>query len=157
MSDSTLPLQVRLSRSVLGLCGLLAVSGCSSDLTNTTLETFSGEWCTFQALTSQDLPAPGKVWVGLAVVEQGGEIFGTGSIRAPNETEIIPSRYFGTVTGLTAVIDRTNIPDAEVAGPALTLTLTRDGDRDLRGTISGDAAFNGPIHLVRLGPRCFVP
>lgn len=135
----------------------VGLAACSDAPTDTTLETFAGEWCTFQALTSQDVPIANKVWIGLTLIEQAGQVFGTGTISAPNDDAIIPSRFAGTVTGLTALIDRSDIPQAELAGPPLTLNLTREGNRDLRGTVSGDPAFNGSIHLVRLGPRCFTP
>jgi hypothetical protein len=134
---------------------LLLLSSCVSGATDLGLESFQGEWCTLRGLASSNNPAPGISFVGMVLFEEGGQVFGTGSVSRPGDDEILPSRYSGTVSGQTASILRTDLEDGEVPGPVFTLNLTRQGVRDLVGTMTGDPSFEGSIHLVRLGPRCF--
>jgi hypothetical protein len=139
--------------AVLGAALLLA--SCVSGTTDLGLETFQGEWCTLRGLASSNEPAPGVSFVGMVLFEEAGQVFGTGSISRPGDDEIIPSRYSGSVSGRTATILRSDLDEVEEPGPVFTLTLTREGERDLIGTMTGDPSFEGSAHLVRLGPRCF--
>jgi hypothetical protein len=145
----------RRTRRAFVLGGALLLASCVSGTTDLGLESFQGEWCTLEGLASSNDPAPGVSFVGMVLFEEAGQVFGTGSVSRPGDDEIIPSRYSGTVSGRSATILRSDLESAEEPGPVFTLTLTREGERDLVGTMSGDPSFEGPAHLVRLGPRCF--
>lgn len=135
---------------------LLATSACVSGSTDPGLDTFAGEWCTLGGLASSNEPAPGAVFVGMVLFQEGSEIFGTGSVSPPDSDEVFPSRYFGTRTGRTASLLRTDLEtDQETPGPTFNLELTLEGERDIVGTLVGDAPYTGEVRLVRLGPRCF--
>jgi len=135
----------------------LAAAGCISN-TSGELDTFAGEWCTLRALGSDGFPVAGVPYVGMTLFEQTGlEVVGTGSTSRPDSDTIFASRFFGTITGDVAEITVTDLDElTETPGPQFVMTLRGEGSRDLVGTMAGDEDFVGPIHLVRLGPRCFL-
>lgn len=136
---------------------VLAASGCISN-TSGELDTFAGEWCTLRGLGADALPVPGVAYVGMTLFEQTGmEVTGSGSTSRPASDTLFPARYFGVISGGVAEITVTDLDElTENPGPQFVMALRGDGARDLVGTMSGDPDFNGPIHLVRLGPRCFL-
>ena len=136
----------------------LALAACGSP-TQGELDTFAGEWCTLRGLGNDNLPVPGIPYVGMTMIEQAdGRLLGTGSTSPPDTDSIFPASYRGDVQpsgrGLVEVGDLDAATEAP--GPQFTMDLAKDGVRDLVGTLSGDRGFVGTIHLVRLGPRCFV-
>lgn len=139
------------------LAAAVAAAGCVSN-TSGELETFAGEWCTLRGLGSNNYPAPGVPYVGMTLFEASGlEVVGTGSTSRPGSDSIFASRFFGTIIGEVAEITVTDLDElSENPGPQFVMSLTGDGPRDLIGTMAGDEDFVGPIHLVRLGPRCFL-
>ena len=146
---------VRTGGLILGTA--LALSGCISN-TSGELDTFAGDWCTLRALGSDGLPVPGVAYVGMTLFEQTGlEVVGSGSTSRPDSDTIFASRFFGTISGDVAEITVTDLDElTETPGPQFAMSLRGDGPRDLVGTMAGDEDFTGPIHLVRLGPRCFL-
>jgi hypothetical protein len=142
-------------RLLAGSLALAAATACSLS-TEGELNTFAGEWCTLRGLASGGYPQTAQRYVSMVLVEEGSTILGSGSSKRRNSDVVYPARYSGTRTGDKAVISASDLdPLAEAKGPAFTLTLRIEGVRDLEGTISGDAGLDGPITLVRLGPRCF--
>jgi len=152
MSSSTPP-AVRLLLA--GSLALAATAGCSLS-TEGELSTFAGEWCTLHGLASSGYPATADRYVSMVLVEEGATVLGSGSSKRRKADVVYPARYKGARTGDQAVITASDLdPLTETEGPVFTLTLRLKGPRDLEGTISGDAGLDGPITLVRLGPRCF--
>lgn len=144
------------ARLVVGLLSGTLLVGCSGDVTDPSLTSVVGEWCTLRGLGANNLPAPGVSFMGVVLLQEGMALFGTGSVSRPDDDEIIPSRYSGSLSAGTVMLDRTDLEAGRPApGPVFTLSLQLDG-RDLVGTASGDPDFTGPVHLVRLGPRCFI-
>jgi len=134
---------------------LFALGGCVTGTEEGQLMTFAGEWCTLRGLGSGSMPLNNIPYVGMVAFQQGPGVVGSGSVSRPGDEEIIPMRYRGTVQGTTATIQATELEPGDVQGPQFVMELTLDGIRDLVGTMQGDPDFTGPIHLVRLGPRCF--
>lgn len=130
--------------------------GCISS-TEGQLSTFAGEWCALRGLGSDNLPVPGVPYVGATMVVQGSRVLGTGSTSRPGSDTIYPARFRGDITADEAVIEVSDLEDQPaVPGPQFTMTMTLVGSRDMVGTMAGDPDFDGPITLVRLGPRCFL-
>jgi len=147
------------SRAVWGASGLLAatflLASCVGDVTDPALADVTGDWCTIRGLDSTNLPGADVAFIGMVLLRSDGQIVGSGSVSRPGDPEVIPSRYQGTFTAGTLTLDRTDLEtDRTEPGPFFTLTLQFDG-RDLVGTATGDQDFAGPVHMVRLGPRCF--
>lgn len=135
----------------------LLTTACGITSTEGELLTYAGEWCTLRGLSDGGFPAPGVSYVGMVVITESSRILGTGSTSRPDDETIHPARYRGDIVGERAVITVEDLEDdTETPGPRFTLELRIEGSRDLVGTMSGDPDFTGPIHLVRLGPRCFV-
>jgi hypothetical protein len=146
----------RVGAGLVALAGTLVLASCVSGVTDNQLDTVAGEWCTLRGLASSNAPVTGIPFVGMVIFSESGQVFGQGSVSRPDDEAVIPSRYEGTVTGRSTEILRTDLQEEEEPGPVFTLSLTLDeGGRDLVGTMSGDPEFEGAIHLVRLGPRCF--
>jgi hypothetical protein len=134
---------------------ILGLGGCVTGTEEGQLMTFAGEWCTLRGLGTASLPLNGIPYVGMVAFQEGLGVLGSGSVSRPGDDEIIPMRYTGTVEGNRAVIQARELDPGEVQGPQFVMELALDGVRDLIGTMHGDPDFSGPIHLVRLGPRCF--
>jgi len=150
MSTSSV-VRVLLARSA----ALAALAGCSLS-TEGELRTFAGEWCTLHGLSSASQPITADRYVSMVLIEEGGLLLGSGSTKRKQSDVIFPTRFRGSSTGDRAVVEASDLdPEAEAKGPAVTLELRLSGSRDLEGTVSGDAGLDGPITLVRLGPRCF--
>lgn len=135
---------------------LLAAAGCNSP-TEGVLDTFAGEWCTMRGLGTGSTPLRGVAYVGMTLFEEDNHVVGTGATSRPGSDTIFASRFRGDITAGEAVISVTDLDDeSDITGPQFTLRLTGQGPRDIVGTMLGDPDFEGPITLVRLGPRCFV-
>ncbi len=134
---------------------LAFLAGCSFT-TEGQLQTYAGEWCTLRGLGSSGLPRTSDRYVGLRLFDEGGVLAGTGSTKRPGSDVIHQSRFSGGKEEGQAVLEVTDLdPEAEEKGPVFTLVVHLVGERDMEGTITGDAGMAGPITLVRLGPRCF--
>lgn len=149
--------RLRRGPSALALLTLAGLAACDT-ATSGELDTFAGEWCTLRGLGTDDFPLPGVAYVAMTLfVQADGRLLGTGSTSPPDTETIFPARYRGDILsdgdGLIQVSDLEE--ETEDPGPVFSMQLTREGVRDLVGTVTGDPAFAGPIHLVRLGPRCF--
>jgi hypothetical protein len=134
---------------------LFALVSCVTGTEEGQLMTFAGEWCTLQGLGSGSMPLNNIPYVGMVAFQEGSGVLGSGSVSRPRDEEIIPMRYAGTIQGMTATIQATVLEPGAAQGPQFVMELTLDGVRDLVGTMRGDPDFTGPLHLVRLGPRCF--
>ncbi|NJD20395.1 MAG: hypothetical protein FIA95_14085 [Gemmatimonadetes bacterium] len=131
------------------------LSGCSFT-TSGELQSYAGEWCTLRGVGSSGLPRTADRYVGLRLFDEGGVLTGTGTTKRPGSDVLHQSRFLGSKEEERAVLEVTDLdPEATDKGPVFTLVLRVAGDRDLEGTISGEAGMSGPITLVRLGPRCF--
>lgn len=135
------------------LVALLAGTACVS-ATEGQLSGVAGEWCTLRGLASSGFPPVSKAYAGMILLQEGGQLFGTGSSKRAGEETLWETRFSGDLTGDVVTLVGADLTDTlSVPGPAFTLRLRVDGVRDLVGTASGD--LEGPITLVRLGPRCF--
>lgn len=134
----------------------LSGAGCVTGTEEGQLMTFAGEWCTLRGLGAESLPRAGVPYVALVAFQEGGGILGSGSISRPGDDEIVAMRYTGTIQGNTATIQATELEPGEELSVQFSMEMQLDGVRDMVGTMQGDPDFNGPLHLVRLGPRCFV-
>lgn len=138
-----------------GSLALAALAGCSVS-TEGELMTFAGEWCTLRGLASSGYPSTGDRYVGMILLQEGDVLLGSGSTKRKGSDVIFPARFRGSFIGDRAVVAVSDLdPLTDAKGPVFTLNLRLAGSRDLEGTISGDAGLDGPIALVRLGPRCF--
>ncbi len=146
----------RLFSTLMASGSLTLLASCISGTTDGQLLTFSGEWCTLRGLAPSGFPAPGVSYVGMVSFQESGQLSGTGSTSYPDSETIYPARFSGTVVGRDASISVSDLTPGETPGPQFTMELRLEGERDLIGTMTGEPGFEGPIHLVRLGPRCFV-
>ena len=140
---------------LLASLALASLSGCSLG-TEGELRTYAGEWCMLRGLGSSGFPRTADRYVSMTLFDEGGVLTGYGASKTPGSDTLFQSRYRGSIVGDHAALSVTDLdPLAEAKGPVFTLELRIVGDRDLEGTISGDAGMAGAITLVRLGPRCF--
>lgn len=151
------PRRANLRATSLLMGATLAVAACDTP-TSGELDTFAGEWCTLRGLGTDDLPIAGVGYIAMTLImDAGGRLLGSGATSPPSTDSIYAARYRGDL--LSDGRGRIEVSDldeeTETPGPVFTMELTRDGVRDLVGTATGDARFAGPVHLVRLGPRCF--